>query len=370
MQGLRAARVVGLDGAFYLRAMQARLVFFSVVLMGCGSAPSVAPTTTATAPERALAPVHVTPVAADVSEAAETSDELSWDSHIGWEPRHHFAPGERSYRRPEGSHIVLEYALGPMFEGIAERSAGMPLQDKPLIVRNARELCDPTLQAAVTNLAPERLLIQIDADLDDTSRDCLATLEVPQLFISTCRHDGAMPTIDHCSDGDAQLALLAANEELRAKLRGLAIGFGERSSWALLTSLTQLTHLSLRGSALLNIDIRGVVELCSLEALHHVDALNANTPGAEFPMIPAQCLLRWRTFKAWSLDPVDLWLENPSAFPTLTCHFEHLFLERVEAQGRQALETSCTQLRELEVMHPTERCTRSNATDSLTCTPL
>lgn len=296
-----------------------------------------------------------------------TREPLSWDDHVGWEPRHHFAPGERSYTRPEGAVVTLEYALGPNFVAIAGRSAGMPLEDKPLIVRNAHEPCDPSLRAAIASLRPERLLVHIEADLDTVGRDCLAQLQVPDLFLSTCRHDGALAGMDHCADGDAQLALIAGSDPLREKVRGLAIGFGEERSWALLGRFPRLAQLVVRGTALEHVDPRGAWGLCALRELSYVDALNAYQPGAQFPLLPPQCILRWTTFSAWSLQPLAPWLDQAPSFPTVRCELEHVTAERISEDHRRVLLSACPRLRELEVMHPLERCVRSSADEPLTC---
>ena len=315
------------------------------------------------------APATAAPAAAAI-DGPTASDALSWDDHVGWEPRHHFAPGERSFTRPEGSTLVLEYALGPLFEGLAAHSAGVALRDKPLIARHPAELCNPTLHDAVARLAPDRLLVHIDADLDTQARDCLARLRVADLFLSSCRHDGRLPEVDRCTDGDAQLALIAASDALRDKVRGLAIGFGDEGSWAVLTRFPRLAQLAVRGTALEHANVQAAFDLCNLRELQHVDALNAYSPGAEFPLIPAQCILGWRTFSAWSLEPLRPWLDRPSALPTVLCELERLFVERAEDPDRRTLEAACPRLRELEVMQPTERCERTRADEQMTCRSL
>lgn len=301
---------------------------------------------------------------------ATASFDLSWDDDVGWEPRHVFGPGEVSYTRPEGSRVELEYVLGPQFEAIVARGGGVAVRDKPLIARHPEELCHASLAEAVAHLAPDRLLVHIDADLDVPARDCLANLAVPNLYLSICPHDGAYGSMNHCRDGDASLTLIAASDELRDKVRGLAIGFGEEHSWATLSRFSRLEQLVVRGAALNHVDMRGAFGLCDLQELRYVDALNAHVPGAEFPRIPPQCILGWSVFNAWTLDPLRPWLDQPTAPWGVPCQLERVFVDRVDEPDRRTLEEQCPKLRELDVMEPTEQCRRAGEGDAFVCTAL
>ncbi len=335
------------------------------VFLGCGTA-SPSPQAEAVEVPHAIGEATTPAHAADPVHPDRTATQmLAWAHAVGWEPRQ-----EATRRtRPEGSYLVLEYAL-PYFEPLARTSAGLPLRDKPLIVRHANELCDATLHEAVQTIAPDRLLIRIDPDLDASSVACLARLDVPNLFLSTCHHDGALPRMDGCRDGDAQLALLAGSEVLRSKVRGLAIGFGDTDSWRQLGRFTRLSHLVLRGDSVQNATYQDTLPLCELEALDYVDALNAYTPGAILPLMPVQCILGWRTLKLWRLDRLQPWLDQVAAFPNIRCHVERLEAYQVSDEHRRTLEQACPRLMELSTMNPLKRCRRTHADETLTCEPI
>lgn len=340
----------------------ARAVLCLGVLSACTSADRAPPAAPRVTAERAEAPLE-----APVPDHPLT-DDLSWDGHVGWEPRHHFAPGEVSFQRPEGSFLVLEYSLplGPGFATLAERSAGIALRDKPLIVRHAAELCHPALQGAVARIAPDRLLVHIDDDLDERARDCLARLDVQDLFLSLCRHDGRLPTIDHCTDGDAQLALIVSSAELRAKIRGLAIGFGEERSWQLLPQLARLSHLAIQGDALANVDVRAAFDLCNLRELHHVDMLNPKRPGNDFDVPVPQCVMRWTTFTSWTLAALRP-VMRASPPPSIPCSLRRVQVWEIEPEERARLGAMCADLEELEVITSQERCRRERRGQPLAC---
>ena len=101
-----------------------------------------------------------------------------------------------------------------------------------------------------------------------------------------------------------------------------------------------------------------------------MDALNAYTPGSEFPPLPVQCILRWHTFQAWRLRPLTAWLDHASEFANMPCELERLLASRVEQPHRRTLEAACPRLRELEVMNPLERCERTRPDEQMTCRPL
>ncbi len=355
------------------RALAALLAVFTGA---CGAppaepvaAPAAGPGESVEAPERPAesgADVGSDDVGSDDVGPEPGGEPLAWSTEVGFEPRHRFAPGEVSYRRPEGSWLVLEYVLGPHFEGIAGRSAGRPLDDKPLIVRDAAELCDPRLHAAVARLAPGRLLVHLQTDLDDAARDCLARLDV-DLYLSGCRHDGALPLTDRCTDGDATLARIVASEVLRRRVRGLAIGFGEETSWAALLRFERLEQLVLGGTALEHVDVRAAFGLCAMSTLREVNVLNPNRPGGRLPLLPPGCALGWRSLEAWDLGGLG---DQLLRAPDTPCALERLVAYRVTPAHRRAFEAACPDLRELGVMSPLEWCERASGDVPLRCRPL
>ncbi|UJR80189.1 hypothetical protein [Sandaracinus amylolyticus] len=290
-------------------------------------------------------PAQPAPVQHAESEPVALETALSWDSHVGWEPPLQFAPGEVTARRPEGTYLVLEHSLlenPEIFVALARTSGGRPLRDKPLIAR-PEELCHPSLLRAVTELRPDRLLVHLRGGLDEAQRDCLAHLPVEDLYVSACPHDGALPLVDVCPDGDAVLALLASSPELRTKIRGLAIGFGEQSSWALLPAFSRLERLTIRGRALDAIDVRAAFALCDHPALRHLDALEANQPGLRFDVLPARCVARFETWHAWTAPALD---------GVTSCALRDVMVWEMEPAERERYRASCPQLEELQIIRP------------------
>jgi hypothetical protein len=345
------------------------LVLLLVLLVACGSE---RPTPRRAAPSAQLSTARSAESSPVVIAGTARADALEWDAHVGWEPRFEWPPGEVSRSRPEGSYLVLEYSLGHgMLRPLAEHSAGVPLRDKPLIVRAGRELCDAELHEAVAGIAPDRLLLHIEASVGEEERDCLARLPVRDLFVSTCRHDGHL-AIDHCVDGDAQLEMLTSSPEIRGRLRGLAIGFDQERSWSLLSQLTALTHLTIRGPALAHLDVRAAFRLCELPALAHVDALIADPPGDTFDVLPPACVMRWSSFASWSTSVPDGFMGQraPPTDVAIPCRLERVRVWSIEPDQRVRLAAACPQLRLLEVARSQERCARRAAGEALSCDPL
>jgi hypothetical protein len=325
------------------------LVLALASLSACGGTLGTAPESDpASAPPSASASVSDTVSGSDTVSAPAreppTERELAWDDHVGWEPRLRFPPGQISVRRPEGSYLRLETVLAlapPFVTTLLGRSGGVALRDKPLVAR-PEDLCHPALRAAVTELAPDRLLLDLEGDLDAASLACLEALPVPTLFLSTCRHDGALPTMDHCLDGDAQLARLAASPALRDRMVGLAIGLGDEPSWALLASFPRLEHLAVRGEALDRVDPRAADTVCGrLRQLDLLDPLHGQSLHQHPHPFPFsfRCLARLEVFHGRRLPPVE---------PVPVCALRHVALFSLDAERRAALVEACGDEVEIE----------------------
>ncbi len=277
---------------------------------------------------------------------------LDYDHPVGWQRRILFAPGEATRKRSEASYLDLQYASLDD-EELSRRvilSDGK-LADRSLIAR-PEDLCHPNFIAAVRAAAPERLLLQIQGDFSAAHMKCVEQLGVERLYLGLCPDDGA--SIWPC-DGDAQLATLGAASTLHPRIRGLAVGAGERASLRHLDGLVNLEYLVLRGPMLDDVDEADSARLCAFEHLRYFDSLDATRAGSVL-IPPLSCALRLQTFIApqltrrddWSIPPLP---PLPPADTSSPCRLRRIVVWQLNKNDRLALKP-CADLSERQEIDP------------------
>lgn len=111
-----------------------------------------------------------------------------------------------------------------------------PLAQTSLVVDTAA-LCSDALRDAVAHARPERLLIAVRGGLDPAAVACLRELEAPRLYLAGCLHRPHRPN-PGC-DGDAELAALLVDDDVKTRVRGLALSVTPAAA----PRLGELTHL-------------------------------------------------------------------------------------------------------------------------------
>jgi len=267
---------------------------------------------------------------------ATSDEELVWDSSVGWEHRIHFQPGEISHRRDHATYLTLRDASlndARMFKRFA--TGGVGLRDRSLIATPA-ELCNPVLRTVVNELSPDRLFVRIERGLTAVQVECLAQLKSPLLYLALCPYEG--PYAD--CDGDAELAALAGNAEVAARVRALGVAFSERESWAYLTKFSRLEYLGLHGPALQRADWDVVTTLCALPRLAFLDVQDAG--HSLFEEFEA-CAFPRRAYLGSRLPP------GPSKGSA--CALRRVLVDELSRARRSELATACPSLTEIQTVY-------------------
>ena len=257
--------------------------------------------------------------------AAASSNEgpldLEWEFARGWEPRETL-----------DTYVKLEYTpLGNQKALRAMLTAGKPLRDKAVIAQGD-EVCAPAFVAAVAAEKPDRLLLRIEGKVTTATTDCLDQLATPRLYLGMCPGRGS--TIGDC-DGDAELAALAAGHTMERRLRGLAIGFSQKASWKHIARFAALEYLTVRGSALANIDAEAEMTICQRTELRALDVWDPNQDPPYLERDPVCVYMRER-FASWGV--------HDAPPPNLPCRLRHLFVWDIEPPLRAALQRACPDL--------------------------
>jgi len=290
-------------------------------------------------PQTAAAPAAQPPRAA---EASSREEELAWDHSVGWEHRVRLPPGQIIGTRDPATYLKLRYAWlkdPKWFKRIV--TAGVPLRDRSLIADPA-ELCDPVFRAVVADLSPDRLFLRIERGLTAAQVECLAQLRPPALYLALCPYES--PYGNDC-DGDTELAALAGNAKVVARVRALAVAFSDRTSWAYVSKFSALEYLALQGTALKQVDWQTVLGICTLPSLRHLDVLDANFPGDSlFGDIPA-CVFPRRTYFGWNMP------DGPQDAGG-ACALRRLMVGSMSESRRAELTAACPALKELDILFP------------------
>lgn len=270
------------------------------------------------------------------------------DDSVGWQRRDAPSSPEDADLRHPATYLQLRYASlddPKLFE--MNLDGRWPLRDLSLVA-SGEELCHPSFAAAIARRRPERLLLRVEAPFGEPHVECLAALETDALMLSMCPLEH-LPHHGNC-DGDEQLALLAASP-LRARVRALAIGFGDHASWPLVARFDALEYLTVRGEALRDAEPIAVGAVCSHAGLRHVDLFDAQNPGAEV-VLPWACVWSLHSYAGWHLpfDDDDLRLPEPGA-PSGECELRMLQLWTLSDAARAELQP-CRKLTKLEVVRP------------------
>jgi hypothetical protein len=277
--------------------------------------------------------------------------DLAWDRAVGWDVDR-LPPGVTSGARDPGEYLKLEYAgLERPGRFAAIIAAGVPLRDRSLIARPA-DLCAPAFGQVIAQMKPDRLLLRITGGLGPEGVDCLRRVPVPALYLALCPDDGT--TIWAC-DGDAELVALAAAPGLLGRIRGLAIGFGERKSWALLARLEHLEDLLVRGPVLggdgTAVDVAALATMCGRSDLAVLDLFDAQNLGRNFPL-PADCAYQRVTYAGVDLPRSGPAFDHPDdpAPGSAACKLRRVFLWHLDAAERAALQARCPSLERIETV--------------------
>ncbi|MGB1017388.1 MAG: hypothetical protein ACPG4T_24845, partial [Nannocystaceae bacterium] len=116
------------------------------------------------------------------------------------------------------------------------------LADTSLVVQEST-LCSDELREAVETQQPRRLLLNIKWGLSATGVTCLNALAVPRLYLTGCLYRSHRKE-DQC-DGDAELAAIIAESDLRGRVFGLAVSLSKSQSVQDLGKLPMLEYLAI-----------------------------------------------------------------------------------------------------------------------------
>lgn len=124
-----------------------------------------------------------------------------------------------------------------------ERFSRVDLETTSLVFDTA-DLCAPLFTEAVKARRPKHLLLSLQGSLTASGIACLSALRVPALYVAGCLYRGNWRDGARC-DGDAEIALLAADPFLRTSIRGLAASVSSVAALTRLAELENLTYLAL-----------------------------------------------------------------------------------------------------------------------------
>jgi len=132
---------------------------------------------------------------------------------------------------------LKEYELTNFSRSLARAD----LSQTSLVVQEST-LCSDDLREAVEKQQPRRVLINIKWGLTATGVACLNALAVPRLYLTGCLYRSHRK--EQQCDGDAELAAIVAESDLRERVFGLAVSLSKKRSGQDLAKLPMLEYLA------------------------------------------------------------------------------------------------------------------------------
>lgn len=207
--------------------------------------------------------------------------------------------------------------------------------DDTAIELDATSACGEALRAAALKGKPKRLLLSFTQPITTTVVGCLRSLAAPRLYLTGCLY---RPHRKDACPGDEELAALAADDDVRARVRGLALSIRDPASLENLARFPSLEALALQGGE----GAKEVALAASLpfDGLPNVRFLDVEMPYAStewFGAAPARFAAHLETLRG----NVELWTPLPAP-----CALRRVGLGWVDERTLPAL-AACTSLREL-----------------------
>ena len=221
------------------RPMKRLAVGFVLAMMGCNQAtpkPDVAPTTT---------PVD-RKARDDGGVDLEIAFHPGFTGDIGWSKLPERTPlhmvGTPGAKVIDGTGLNGKEPEGYELERFARELKTADLANASLVVQRST-LCSDALREAVNAAKPERLLMKVKWGLTAEGVACLGRLEAPRIYLAGCLYREHRP--EEGCDGDAELAAVLAEPELRERVFGFALSLGKPESVLALAELPNLEYLAL-----------------------------------------------------------------------------------------------------------------------------
>jgi Leucine-rich repeat (LRR) protein len=307
------------------------LLFATSVFIGC-TGPSPTTPTDRAPPDASSATPSALPSTTPPTSQAPAKFDLSITFHpdvsgkLGWvklpEPVPLWMLGDKGAKR-----IELDAKAAADYPEIQDLLLARTTFEDTGIELDEASLCGEALRVAVTKAKPKRMLLSFVGSLTKTGVGCLRSLASPRLYLTGCLYRAHRPK-EGC-DGDAELAELAADDSVRARVFGVALSIARPESLASLARFPVLEALALEPGARAE-DVR-LFESLPFDELPHVRWIYAggNNATADLWSEPASRFVS-------HLESLDGNIELSTPIPA-PCSLSRVGLGHIEAKTIDSL---------------------------------
>ncbi|MCB9568476.1 MAG: hypothetical protein H6710_14895 [Myxococcales bacterium] len=257
--------------------------------------------------------------------------------HVGWVALPELVP-LHALGNPGAS--VLDLDGGRLGDGNPERARllarALAATPTPTLIVDEVSACSSILAAAIAEANPPRLMLTFPAGISARTSGCVAALPAAPLYLAGCLHRAHR--VDDTCDGDAELAALLAEAELRPRIRGLALSLASAAAVARLGEAPHLEVLALSpGKGAGRLALVDALPFAALPELRYLEAAGENAHASAWDPDALALLGRLHTLR-WNGE-----LLGPVPAP---CALQRVSFARLHGTEVEAL-AACGDLREL-----------------------